>query len=222
MAEVMIFSKIAEVYGTIISSLPSWLQIFINLFLVVILVVLYAFFVWKFYTSIAKKNILGLDLNKYNKSQEPFITKLLAGSLYFLEYIIILPFIIFIWFSILSLFLILLTDLTVQVILLISAVIVIATRMAAYYKESLAKDIGKLVPFTLLAIALLNPNFSSFQRVLENFQQLPTFLSYIFIYLLFIIIFEVFLRFFDFVISLFGLEETEEETAEKEEKTESE
>jgi hypothetical protein len=197
-------------------SLPAWLQIFINLFLVVILVVFYAFFVWKFYTSIAKKNVLGLDLNKYNKSQRPTLTKMLAGSFYFIEYIIILPFVVFLWFSILSLFLIMLTDLSVQTILLISTVIVVATRMAAYYKESLAQDIGKLIPFTLLAIAVLTPNFSSFQRILENFQGLPTFVNYIFIYLLFIIVFEVILRFFDFVISLFGFEEeTPEEESEK-------
>lgn len=222
MAEVIFLSAISDVYNSLISSLPPWAQIFINLFLVVLTVALYAFFVWKFYTSIAKKNILGLDLNKFNRTQTNLGTKLFAGSLYFLEYIIILPFIIFVWFSVFSLFLILLTDLPVQNIFLISSVIVAAARIAAYYRKDLAEDIGKLIPYALLSFALLNPNFFSFQRIIDSFQQFPDFLSSIFIYLLFIIVFETILRAFDFILSLFGLEEENPEIEEDSETSEEE
>ena len=61
-------ASIIEVYDTFIVSLPEWAQIFVNLFFLIVLIFLYAFFVWKFYRFIATKNIFGFDLNKYNKT----------------------------------------------------------------------------------------------------------------------------------------------------------
>ena len=92
-------------YNLLISALPSWMQTFVGLFLLVLLVVLYSVFVWKFYRFIATKNLFGFNLNQYNKSEHPFFSKLIAGILYLIEYIIILPFLIFFWFTIFTLFL---------------------------------------------------------------------------------------------------------------------
>ncbi len=210
-------APIVEIYDAFISSLPIWAQNFVNLFFLIILVFLYSLFIWKFYRFIATKNIFGLDLNKYNKSQHPFVTKLIAGSFYFLEYIIILPFIIFFWFAIFTFFLILLTeDLKVSALLTVSAIIIAVVRLSCYYKEDLAKDLAKLLPFTLLAVSLLNPNFFNFERIISNISELPSFLSKIIIYLLFIISLEIILRLFDFIFSLFGLEEINEEVKEEE------
>jgi hypothetical protein len=215
MAGVDIVSKIVELYNYLLYALPPWAQTFINLFLVVMVVVFYAFFIWKVYTSMAKKNILGLDLNKYNKSKHPFLTKIFAGLLYFVEYIIILPFLIFFWFGIFAIFLILLTEsLTVSQILVVSAVIIVAIRIASYYKEKLAEDLAKLIPFTLLGVSLLNPAFFNFEAILTRFQEVPAFFSQVFIYLIFIILFEIILRLFDFGFSLFGIEEPKQETEE--------
>ncbi len=200
-------------YQVITALLPEWAKGFVNLFLIVLLIFAYAVFIWKFYKFIATKNILGLNLNKYNKSQHPFVTKLFAGSLYFVEYIIILPFTIFFWYGLFSIFLILLTEnLAVSTILIISAAIVAAIRMAAYYKEDLARELAKLIPFTLLAVSIVNWGTFDFERILGNIQQIPTFLNNIFIYLVFIIIIEVILRTFDFIFSLFGIEEEEEKS----------
>jgi len=218
---VNVTSSIVEGYNIFISSLPNGAQSFVNLFLLVILVFLYAFFIWKFYRFVANKNILGLDLNQYNKTNHSFFTKLFAGGLYFIEYIIILPFMIFFWFAIFTLFLILLTNnLEVGMVLTIAAVIVAAIRLACYYKEDLAKDLAKLLPFTLLSVALLNQTSFNFERILANFSTIPEFFNKILIYLLFIIILEIILRFFDFIFSLFGLEEPET-SAEQEPKKQS-
>ncbi len=76
-------------YNAVIQSLPPWAQTFINLFLIVLLVVIYAVFIWKLYRFVAAKNFLGLNLAKYSNSQNPFFTKLLVGALYFFEYLIL-------------------------------------------------------------------------------------------------------------------------------------
>jgi hypothetical protein len=210
-------TSIVEIYDLFIISLPAWAQNFVNLFFLIILVFLYSFFIWKFYRFISKKDILGLDLNKYNKTDHPFFTKLFAGAFYFLEYLVILPFVIFFWFAMFTLFLILLTDnLEVGTLLTVSAVIVAVIRLSSYYKEDLAKDLAKLLPFTLLAVSLLNQNFFDVEKILNNFATIPSFFQKIMIYLVFIIILESVLRLFDFIFSLFGLEDIEQEISEEE------
>ncbi len=207
-------SSFGAVYTSMISQLPSWAQSFINLFLILMVILLYLLFVHKFYNSISKKNILGLDLNQYNKYERPFFYKIYSSFLFLVEYIIILPLIIFFWFSALSLFLLLLTNITISTVFLISAVIVIVTRMTCYYNRELSENIAKLIPFTLLSIALLTPNFFNFESIINHFTSLPEFFGQIIIYLIFIIAFEIILRMFDFIISLFDTEETEDESQE--------
>ena len=91
--------------------------------------------------------------------------------------------------------------------LIISATVIAAIRMTCYYHEDLARDIAKLIPFTLLATSLLNPQFFSVTRVFGLFSEMPTLFEEVGIYLFFIILLEVILRAFDFIFSLFQLEE---------------
>ena len=209
-------SQLLEAYNSFIATLPLPFQSFISLFLLVLVIFIYSLFIWKFYKFISEKNIFGLDLNKYNTAEKPFLTKLIAGGLYLVEYIIILPFLIFFWFAIFTFFLILLTGEGIEVgtILVISAVVIASIRMASYYKKELAEEIAKILPFTLLAISVLNPNFFSKEfitRITSRLSEIPSFFQEILIYLAFIIILEVILRFFEFLFSLFGIEEIKEE-----------
>jgi hypothetical protein len=219
MAEVTnVSSLIVGFYQSFLESLPAWLQVFVNLFLLVLVVVLYAIFVWKFYRFISKKNILELNLNQYNKFEKTAVIKLMAGIFYFLEYIVILPFLIFFWFSFFTIFLILLTDgLSIETILIISAVIIGAVRMTSYYKEDVSKEVAKLFPYTLLAVSMTKANFFNFERILENITQIPSFYHNIVYYLAFIIILEIVLRAFDMIISLFHLEVVQVNEAELDE-----
>lgn len=200
-----------EIYNSFINQLPNWTQQFIGLFLLVILITIYAIFIWKFYRFIGTKNILGLNLNKYNTSKHPIFEKLFAGGFYLLEYLIILPFLIFFWFGIFSLFLIFLTEgLEIGTLLIISAGIIGAIRMTSYipkYGQNLAKEIAKLLPFTLLAISITKPGFFDIQRIIGDLSRLPNLFSNIIIYLLFITLLEVILRIFDFIFSFFGVED---------------
>lgn len=214
MAEVAegLVADLIEAYKGFLANLPSWAQHFVELLLLVILVVAYCIFIWKLYRFISRKNFFGLNLNKYNKSNHPLTEKIIAGALYFLEYIIILPFLIFFWFAIFTFFLVLFTNnIEVNTILVIAAVIIAGIRMVAYYKEDLSKELAKLLPFNLLAIAMITPGFFNLERVIENFSKISIFFNEIIIYLLFIVCLEIILRFLDFIFSLFGLEEEGEE-----------
>ncbi len=208
MAEVnSISSIVVGLYQSFLEILPEWMQIFVNLFLLVLVVVIYAIFIWKFYRFISKKNILELNLNQYNKFERPGTIKLMAGLFYFLEYIVILPFLIFFWFGVFTLFLIFLTEgLDVQTLLVLSAVIIGAVRMTAYYKEDVSKEVAKLLPYTLLAVSMTKVNFIHFGTILGNLSQIPSFYNNIIYYLAFIIVLEIVLRAFDIIISLFNLE----------------
>jgi len=209
MTEVVGFGAgILEIYNLFMSLMPGWLQNFINLFLLVLLVILYATFIWKLYQLISKKNIFALNFGQYNKFENPVLTKLVAGFFYFLEYFIILPLLIFCWFVIFTIFLMFLTeDLGTNTILIISATIITSIRMASFYNESLSKELAKMLPFTFLAVSILNPKFFDVSRIFTQFSALSGLFSQIFVYLLFIIFVEMLLRFFDFVFSLFDLNE---------------
>jgi len=203
-------SEIIQAYANLVKTLPGWLQNFLTLFILVLLIVFYSIFIWKFDKLISKKNIIQLNLNKYNKSEHPFTTKILAAIFYFLEYIIILPFLIFFWFAVFTFFLIFLTeDLELSSILIISATIIAAIRMTSYYKGDLSKDLAKLLPLTLLAISVTKSNFFNIERVLSQITQLPNFFNQILIYLAFIVVLEIVLRFFEFIFSAFGINDTE-------------
>jgi len=143
------------------------------------------------------------------------ITTLTSSLFYFLEYIILLPFLIFFWFAVFTFFLIVLAqNNNLSQILLLSATVVGAIRVTAYipnYGEKLSAEIAKVLPITFLALTVLNPNsfleINYITNIINIFSQLTSYLSSIFHYLIFIVILEVLMRFFDFIFSLFGLEE---------------
>ena len=208
-------AQLIDFYKSLVLTLPVWLMDFINLFLLVLLIVIYSIFIWKFYRFISTKNLIELNLSQYNRSEHPVFTKLIAGTLYFVEYIVILPFLIFFWFITFAIFLIFLTEgFDVKAILIISATIIGAIRVICYipkYGENLARELAKLWPLTLLAIAVSKPGFLSIERILNHFHEIPIALGDFTIFLLFIIILEILLRSFDFIFMIFGLNEQEVE-----------
>lgn len=195
--------NIAETYTGIMNSLPKNYAAIINLFIFTLLIVIYTVFIWKFYRFLARKDIIKLDLKRYNKLEHPGWRKFLAAVLYFIEYIIVLPFIVFFWFAMLAVFLILLSkQQSAETIILISAAIVASVRITSYYKEDLSRDLAKLFPFTILAVFLLSPEFFSFELLVSQFSKIPSLLNNILYYLVFIMGIEVILRFFEIIFSI--------------------
>lgn len=217
-----------EIYKNFINSLPPQAQIFINLLILTIIVVIYAVFIWKFYVFISTKNILRLNLNKYNRSTHPILVKVVAGLLYVIEYIIILPLLIFFWFAFFTILLTLLTKgLEPSTIVLIAAITIAVIRVTAYipkYGESVSSEVAKIIPLTLLAISLTNPLFFQLGETLNQIAKIPLALGEARFYIFFIIAIELILRVLTFIGSLFKgkggteIEEAPEEVLE--EKTE--
>lgn len=204
------------------SSLYPTFQTFVTLFILVVMILLYAIFVWKLRKFISRKNIFDFDLNKYNRSKNPALVKIIASAFYLLEYVLIIPFIVFFWFAVFTFFLVFFVKETTAIdkIFLISAVAVASIRICSYipkYGENLAVELAKILPFTFLGIAVFEPDMfiGWASRLSLRISQLPVFFSGTMIYLAFIVILEVILRFFELVFSITGTYEPEEEAKEK-------
>lgn len=199
------FSSFPDIYNTFVSAIPEEFRAFISLFFIILTLVIYGIFVWKFKGFISQKNLIDLNLSKYNTSQHPVLGKLFALGLYFLEYIIILPIFVFMWFVVFAVFLMLLTkDLDVGTILVISASIIGAVRITSYipkYGEKLADEIAKILPITLLATTITASGFFDFSNLLSHFSQIPIAIPKVLYYLGFLVFIELLLRLFDFLFS---------------------
>ncbi len=208
---------VTEAYQAFMSSLHPWLQTFINIGLLALLIALFFIFIWKLYHIISKKNLIELNLRQYNTAKHPGFKKFMGTILYFLEYIIIFPFFVIFWFSAFIIFVILLAkELDFATVLTISTIVIIVIRATAYYKESLSREISKLLPFTLLAVAITEKEFFNFESIFARAAELPLFFENILIYIGVIVAVEVLLRFFDFIFSLFKENEIEKEGIKKE------
>jgi len=109
------------------------LAVQVLIFSIVLAVV--SLFIWEFYKSTSKRNLIKLNLNKYNVSDHPLTSKFLATLLYLLEYMIIMPLLILLWYAGLSIVLLLVASgRTVDQVLLLSAVVIGAIRILAYFK----------------------------------------------------------------------------------------
>jgi hypothetical protein len=207
----IITQNLNDVYVAFSSQIPEQYRPLIILAFYTLVITIYAIFIWKFYKFLARRNIFDLNLEQHNKTEHPFWNKLLASGFFLLEYIIILPVLVFFWFSILAVFLLLLSkSQSVSQILVISAAIVAATRMTAYYSTDLSKDLAKMFPFIVLAIFLLQPEFFFVEKLISRFAEIPSLLGHIFIYLIFIFALEVLMRFLFTIIDLLSSQKGKE------------
>jgi hypothetical protein len=198
-----------------VSSLPAGYSKVTALAVYMILIFVYALFIWKVYKAISKKDIISINLGQYNSFEHPVANKVFAALLYFIEYIIILPFLIFFWYLLFAIVLLFFSEnLSLENILLLSAAVVGSIRLLAYYKHEIAMDIAKLLPLTILGITILNPKFLELSRFVDSFNQLPELLLSVGYALVFIVSLEIILRFLDLfrrVIFDYGDEEEKDD-----------
>src|SRR3989344_5155327 len=182
-------------------------QIFINLLLKTILVAIYVIFIWKLHIFISTKNIIRLNLNKYNRTNHPILTKIIAGLLYFLEYVIIMPILIFFWFLIFAILLIFISrGMEPASIILLAAITIAVLRIVSYipkYGESASAETAKIIPFTLLAVGLTEPLFFNSEEVIARVSDIPQLFQGISPYIFFIVAIELILRSLNFIVSIF-------------------
>ncbi|MCR4284704.1 MAG: hypothetical protein NUV97_01505 [archaeon] len=169
-------------------------------------IVIYSVFIYYFYTFLAKRNIIEFNLKQYNLYENPILVKFFAVVFYIIEYIVLLPIMTFFWFAVLAILILLLADgLDAGTILLISAALVASVRVASYVSEILSKDLAKMIPFTLLAIAITKHGFFDVSALLSRIGEIPLLFSNLPYYLLFIVAVEMIMRFFEIISEVFNL-----------------
>ncbi|MFB6246779.1 MAG: hypothetical protein ABEI74_04280 [Candidatus Pacearchaeota archaeon] len=215
----VITNNFGNFYSNVVGGLSQQGQTFVTLLLLTVLVSVYAVLVWKFYVLISTKNILRLNLNKYNTSSHPILEKTIAGALYVVEYLVILPVLIYVSFIFLTILLSIISrHIEPQLIVLISAITIASVRATAYiprYGESVSKEIAKVVPLTMLVVGFTQPDFFKPEGITQSLIKIPEAISIAGTYIVFIVILELALRLLSFISDMLGI--TPQEEVEKEE-----
>jgi len=152
-----------------------------DLSLYMIGMVVYAIFIWHFYRFISKREIIPIKFNR----DESKTKKSVKIATYAASHAFLFPLIISVWFLVYAFFMFILSkEMPTGVIFLIAITVIGATRITSYYKEDLAKDLGKLLPFALLGVFLTSSslyadtsNFFSLEDLQKRLSELPLFLS---------------------------------------------
>ena len=153
--------------------------------------VAYGVFVWHFYRLIAKREIVSLTLQKYQTGGR----KLTSIILYFARYVVVFPLVVTAWFFAYSLFMFFLApDIDPDFVFLIVISLVVAIRIAAYYKEDLSKDLAKMIPFSLLGIFLVNNTMFTIDQFVGRLDDFIPFVGTIAAFVLYAIGIEAALR----------------------------
>lgn len=192
---------VIKLINNLLSYVYSLPEIYQNIFTVavyMILIFIYSTFIWKVHKVISRKDIISLNLRKYNSFDHPTLNKFFAGILYFIEYIIILPFLILFWYILFALVLVFFSEIdSIEQILLLSAAVVGSVRLLAYYNHEISAEVAKLLPFTILAITLLSHKLIDVARFNETLNVVGDFAIFVLYALIFIIALEIILRFLD-------------------------
>jgi len=153
--------------------------------------VIYGFFIWNFYRFIARREMIPVCLEKYQSSGR----KAVGIAAYIFKYVIVFPLVILVWFVVYSTFLFFMApDIPVGHVFLIVISLVVTVRISAYYKEDLAKDFAKLIPFALLGIFITSNVFFTANDLIDRAYGFLPFLGKILGFVIYAIIVETVLR----------------------------
>lgn len=129
-------------------------------------ITVYGIFVFNFYRFLARKDIITLDLQKHNQAKRPALRKTISVIFYVFTCLMLYPVFVFFWFAVMAFLLYLLSrNQSIEVVMLVAMGVVGAIRISSYYKEALATDISKILPFALLGIMLID---NSLIKVVES------------------------------------------------------
>lgn len=181
--------------NAILSKIPAELGTLFFIIFHAITIVSYVLFAFTSSKYLARKNIFGLNLNQYNKSNHPTLSKLYGIFLYTLEYVIILPAFIILWFYLLSAFLsMFLASTSASLILLMAATLTVSVRILTYINEGMAHDVSKVVLLVFIAFSIISPQFSNINATIDVISQIPSIMNHILYYLIFVLALEFLMR----------------------------
>jgi len=158
------------------------------LIIFVIGMVIYAIFVHRFYVFISRKDVYK------------FVAKTLPARI--VKYFVMFPIAVFLWFFVISALLaILAQSLNLAQIYMIAMALTATIRFTAYYDEDLSSGIAQLIPYSLLAIFLLDISQMSLSAVSLVLSDLPFALDILVYYFAFIVAQELILKLiFDIIL----------------------
>lgn len=172
--------------------------ILLRLTLLTITILLYAIFVYYSYKLFSRKNLIDFNFKFYIESTRPILSSILGFFVYLIKYLVVLPFFVIAWFTFYSLFLLILAkNLDINTILMISTALIAVIRISSFTNNTLSQDIAKMLPFTLLGLALTGEKLFSWDLIRSRLSEIPALFSSFPVYLLFIFIVEFVLRIID-------------------------
>lgn len=158
-------------------------------------IALYSIIIYNLYRFVATRDIFELNLRQYNRSEHKFLSKFMASILYIIEYLLFFPLFLMVWFVVFATMFIAMSTQELGSILMISMAVVASVRIAAYYKQNLARDIAKLVPFALLAVFLIDGSTAfDWGSSIDLLKEMPTIFDTLIYYFGFVFLLELVLR----------------------------
>ena len=142
----------------------------------IIAIAAYSGFVFMFYRLLAKRDLLTLDLKRYEDSMTGRIRVFFRSLLFVAQYVLFIPILIGFWTVVMATILTLLSDSSDHSRnAMIATSVVGAVRILAYWTEDLSRDVAKMLPFAVLGVFLVGStsvNFSEFKALYSNLPEL--------------------------------------------------
>ena len=182
--------------GEYLPGLGFSLELVVSVLVLLAVLVIASLFIFKFYKLLPRRNLVSLNLYKYNNSDHSITSKILAIVFYLLEYVFFIPFLIMLWFALLSIFIVLVNSygLSIDHILWVTAGLIGAIRVLSYFQTEISTDLAKLFPFASLSFLILSAGKFNLDVLIENFNAIPSLLIHIYSFLIIIFIIEVSMR----------------------------
>ncbi len=156
---------------------------------------IYALFVFGFYRFLSARDMFALDLSKYEQSRFRLVRAFLHFVLYVAKYMVLFPVFAFFWFAALTVMLAFLSrEGALPGILLMALAMVGTIRVTSYLSSGLSTDLAKILPFSVLAIFVIDQSFFTVRESLEVLREVRDYSATIVYYLAFLIVLEFALR----------------------------
>lgn len=140
----------------------------------IIAIAAYSGFVFMFYRLLARRDILTLDLSKYNHSNSGRIRAFFSTGIWLLKYALMIPVLIAFWTLVMAVILTLLADGNDHTRnALIATSVVGSVRILSYWTEDLSRDVAKMLPFAVLGVFLVGSTSVEFSEFNDLYHNLP-------------------------------------------------
>jgi len=149
----------------------------------IVMISIYALIIWHFYRFLARR-----DCFSHNNTAHPRLSNMLKYMFFFP----VVAFLFFIGFSLLLLFIT--KDYDIPILLSTAFAMVAAIRIVAYYNEDLSRDLAKMLPFALLGLFIVDPQYFSYEDIISKISAIPMFLTLCIKYIIYIVFMEWVLR----------------------------